>query len=55
MFSEDLEKFSYARAKDSIPVSVLIILGSSGTGKTFLADMIEQHFPIKVIFLMANS
>ena len=55
LFSEDLEKFSYARAKDSIPVSVLIILGSSGTGKTFLADMIEQHFPIKVILLMANS
>merc|ERR1719232_1680909 len=39
--------FSYIKEKDTLPVSVIIILGSSGTGKTFLADIIKQNFPIQ--------
>ena len=48
LISEDIEKFTSVRTEGSLPVSVLIILGSSGTGKTFLADTIEQYFPIQV-------
>ena len=48
---DDLDKFASARSEGSLPVSVLIILGSSGVGKTFLADLIEHHFPIRVRLL----
>ena len=45
-----MEKFSAHKESSRLPILVLIVLGSSGTGKTFISEIIEQNFPVKVTF-----
>ena len=50
VYEGEMEKFSAHKESSRLPILVLIVLGSSGTGKTFISEIIEQNFPVKVNF-----
>ena len=48
VFSVNLSKLTTETNSGSPPFKVLLLLGSSGVGKTYVVDIIEKHFPVKV-------
>ena len=52
-FTEELSEFVSECEDNQLtgevgPIAVIMLLGSSGTGKTFLTEIIADNFPIKV-------